>query len=162
MDDQLTPRRGGRKSRGDRRMLLIPVPEGVYLRFTDEARQRGLGLSEYVCSELAVKHNLEVPAYIQPSLDIGRRCIRRDLGRTSPRACQPIITPFTSERPKLAGSPWHSIHAFHWESASHLTTKERGSRSHCSAPSAPHTRNKIESLPGVWRPERGAIRKARR
>ena len=51
-------------------MLLIPVPEGVYLRFTDEARRRGLGLSEYVCSELAVKHNLEVPAYIQPSLDI--------------------------------------------------------------------------------------------
>lgn len=51
-------------------MLLIPVPETVYLRFTDEARRRGLGLSEYVCSELAVKHNLEVPAYIQPSLDV--------------------------------------------------------------------------------------------
>lgn len=71
MDDQLTPRRrGGRKSRGDRKMLLIPVPANTYLDFYRRARDRGLAISEFVCAELAVKHELEVPNYIQPSLDI--------------------------------------------------------------------------------------------
>lgn len=67
MDDQLTPRRG-RRSRGDRRMVLIPMPETWYLRFAELSRQAGLGISEYVCAELATKHGLEVPSYIQPSL----------------------------------------------------------------------------------------------
>jgi hypothetical protein len=71
MDDQLTPRRGGgRKSRGDRRMFRFAVLETTYLQLLDQARQRGLGLSEYVCAELAVRHGLEVPDYIQPALEM--------------------------------------------------------------------------------------------
>lgn len=71
MDDQLTPRRrGGRKSLGDRRMLLIRVSEQTYLDFCETARSQGLSISEFVCAELALKHNFEVPAYIQPALNV--------------------------------------------------------------------------------------------
>ncbi|MBA3019683.1 hypothetical protein [Propionicimonas sp.] len=51
-------------------MLFITVPEQTYLDFCERARRRGLGISEYVCAELALKHELEVPTYIQPSLDV--------------------------------------------------------------------------------------------
>lgn len=67
VDDQLTPPRG-RRPRGKRHMVLIRVPEASYLQLAEESRRRGLGLSEFVCAELATKHDLEVPGYIQPVL----------------------------------------------------------------------------------------------
>ena len=65
-----TRRPHGRRSRGDRRMVLIPTSEAFYTRLVEEARGQGIGISEYICAELARHHGLVVPDYIQPALDV--------------------------------------------------------------------------------------------
>lgn len=53
-------------------MVLITTSEAFYVRLVEEARRHGIGLSEFICAELARHHQLDVPDYIQPTqaLDI--------------------------------------------------------------------------------------------
>lgn len=66
--EQISRRPGGRRSRGRRRMVLIPTTEAFYVRLVETSRSLNIGISEYVCAELAHHHGLDVPEYIQPSL----------------------------------------------------------------------------------------------
>lgn len=49
-------------------MVLISTSETLYVRLVDESRSQGIGISEYICAELARHHGLGVPEYIQPTL----------------------------------------------------------------------------------------------
>lgn len=70
MEQQTARRPRGRQPRGHRRMVLIPTTEAFYIRLVEEARTQGIGISEYICAELARHHGLDVPGYIQPSLAV--------------------------------------------------------------------------------------------
>lgn len=71
--EQTTRRPRGRRSRGNRRMVLIPTSDVLYVRLVEESRRQGIGISEYICAELARHHDMGVPEYIQPTLavDVG-------------------------------------------------------------------------------------------
>ena len=49
-------------------MVLISTSETIYVRLVEESRNQGIGISEYICAELARHHGLGVPEYIQPTL----------------------------------------------------------------------------------------------
>lgn len=59
-------RKPGRKPKGERTPATVRVPERHYNRYLKLADEAGLSLNDYLVRELALRHQLDLPDYLQP------------------------------------------------------------------------------------------------